>query len=130
MKERNIHGDETSWRINGKNHWLWVFVGRWTVIYEVDRKSKDLPSRVLQNYDGNITSDSWAAWNHVGSTHQRCHYHYGRDIDDTIRYRNPGKEFLKFARRLKRMHDSHRADRRFRSKERRLEKKARLEKRI
>ncbi|MFN3654698.1 MAG: transposase, partial [Candidatus Nitrosotenuis sp.] len=26
--ERNIHGDETSWRINGKNHWLWAFVGK------------------------------------------------------------------------------------------------------
>ncbi len=28
-QELNIHGDETSWRIDGINHWLWVFVGKW-----------------------------------------------------------------------------------------------------
>lgn len=110
MKERNIHGDETSWPINGKKHWLWTFVGKWTVIYEVDRsRGRDVPKRMLNGYDGNIASDSWAAWNYAGSTHQRCHYHYERDIDDTIKYKNPAKEFLKFAKRLKRiLHDSQR----------------------
>ncbi len=36
-KEANIHGDETSWRLNGKNYWLWTFVGKWVVIYEIDQ---------------------------------------------------------------------------------------------
>jgi hypothetical protein len=132
MKEKNIHGDETSWRINGKNHWLWAFVGKWAVIFEVDRsRGRDVPMKVLNGYDGNITSDSWPAWNYVGKTHQRCHYHYKSDIDDTIKYKNPGKEFLKFARRLKRiLHDSQNADRKLRSKKKRLEEKARLEQRV
>lgn len=133
MNERNVHGDETSWPINGKKHWLWAFVGKWTVVYEVDRsRGRDLPMKVLNGYNGNITSDSWSAWNYVGSTHQRCHYHYERNIDDTIRYKNPAKEFLKFARRLRRiLHDSQRADRKFRSrKKKRLEKKARFKERI
>jgi len=132
MKERNIHGDETSWRINGKNHWLWAFVGRWTVIYEVDRsRGKNVPMKVLNGYDGNITSDSWAAWNYVGSTHQRCHYHYKRDIDDTIRYKNPTREFIAFAKRLKRiLHDSQKTVKKFRSKKKRLEAKKRFEERM
>ncbi len=47
-KEANIHGDETSWRLNGKNYWLWAFVGKWVVIYEIDKtRSKDVPKRIL-----------------------------------------------------------------------------------
>ncbi len=132
VKERNIHGDETSWRIDGKNHWLWAFVGRWTVVYEIDRsRGRDVPSRMLKGYDGNITSDSWAAWNYAGASHQRCHYHYGRDLDDTMKYKNPGKPFRGFAKKLKRMlHDSQKADRKVKSRKKRVEAKARFEKRL
>jgi hypothetical protein len=109
--ERNIHGDETSWRINGKNHWLWAFVGKWTVIYEVDKsRGRTVPMRMLEGYDGNITSDSWSAWNYVGETHQRCQWHYLNEIKDTIKYKNPGSQFHKFAKKLRRvLYDSQRA---------------------
>ena len=108
-KELNIYGDETIWRVNGENYWLWAFVGRWTVIYEIDKsRGATVPKRILDGYDGNITSDSWSAWNHVGTTHQRCHIHYIREINDTIQYKNPGPEFVPFARRLKKIiNDSH-----------------------
>lgn len=108
-KELNIHGDETSWRVNGENYWLWVFVGRWTVIYEIDKsRGAVVPKRILDGYDGNITSDSYSAWNHVGTTHQRCHIHYIREINDTLQYKNPGPEFAAFARHLKKiLNDSH-----------------------
>lgn len=131
-RERNIHGDETSWRINGKNHWLWTFVGRWTVVYEIDRsRGRDVPATVLKDFDGNITSDSWPAWNYAGKTRQRCHYHYERDIGDTIKYRNPGKEFKSFAKKLKRiLHDSQRASGKIRSRKKRMEAKGRFEERI
>jgi len=107
--ESNIHGDETSWRVNGKNYWLWAFVGKWTVIYEIDKsRGAVVPKRILDGYDGNITSDSWSAWNHVGITHQRCHIHYIREIEDTIQYKNPGSEFAPFASNLKKIiYDSH-----------------------
>ncbi|MDE1862804.1 MAG: IS66 family transposase [Thaumarchaeota archaeon] len=129
--EANIHGDETSWRIDGKNHWLWAFVGRWTVIYEIDRsRGSAVPQRVLGDYGGNITSDSWPAWNHVGSTHQRCHYHYFREIDDTIRYKSPGRQFKRFAKKLRRiLYDSQRAGA-IRSRAKRIITRKRFEKRI
>ncbi len=131
-KEFNINGDETSWRINGKNHWLWAFVGRWTVLYEVDQsRGKSVPMRILDGYDGCVTSDSWSAWNSVGASHQRCHVHYTREIDDTVQYKNPGKEFERFAKKLKRiLHDSQKTGRRYRNRTKRMEVKARLEKRV
>ncbi|MDI1495452.1 MAG: Transposase, partial [Cenarchaeum symbiont of Oopsacas minuta] len=49
--ELNIHGDEISWRINGKNNWLWAFVGKWTTIYEIDKsRGRIAPMRVLKGY--------------------------------------------------------------------------------
>jgi len=108
-KELNIYGDETSWRVDGKNYWLWAFVGKWTVLYEIDKsRGATVPNRILKGYDGNITSDSYSAWNHVGTTHQRCHIHYIREINDTINHKSPGEEFAPFARRLKKiLNDSH-----------------------
>ena len=108
-EELNIHGDETSWRVDGKNHWLWVFVGKWTVIYEIDKsRLMKVPKRILKRYDGNITSDLYSAWNHVGTTHQKCHIHYIWEIDDTTNYQNLESEFESFARQLKKIiYDSH-----------------------
>ena len=104
LKEKSLHGDETSWRIKGKNHWLWAFLGRWSVIYEVDRsRGKDVPRRVLGDYGGTIISDSWPAWNHTGARWQRCLVHYLRELEDTVRYKSPGPEFFRFRKKLRRI---------------------------
>jgi transposase len=104
IKEKSIHGDETSWRIKGRNHWLWAFLGRWSVIYEVDRsRGKDVPKRVLGDYRGIVVSDSWPAWNHIGARWQRCLVHYLRELEDTIRYKSPGRDFIPFRKKLRRI---------------------------
>jgi len=129
--ESNIHGDETSWRVNGTNYWLWAFVSKWTVIYEIDKsRGASVPKRILDGYNGNITSDSWSAWNHVGKTHQRCHIHYIREINDTLQYKNPGPEFISFASNLERIiYDSHDVAK-IKSESKRIHAKKNLERRI
>ncbi len=130
-QELNIHGDETSWRIDGINHWLWVFVGKWTIIYEIDKsRGREVPKKILKEYKGNVTSDSWPAWNYAGKTHQRCHVHYKREILGTIDHKNPGKEFEPFAKRLQKiLYDSQDAAK-IQSKIKRLKIKKNLEVRI
>ena len=103
-REASIHGDETSWRIKGRNHWLWAFLGRWSVVYEVDRsRGKDVPRRVLGDYRGTVISDSWGAWNHVGARWQRCLVHYLRELEDTVKYKSPGVDFFPFRKKLRRI---------------------------
>ncbi len=81
-------------------------------------------------HDGNITSDSYGAWNHVGATHQKCHIHYIREIDDTINRKNPGAEFESFAKKFKKIiYDSHNAVS-IADKSKRLLAKKNLERRI
>ncbi len=132
MRERSLGGDETSWRIKGKNHWLWAFVGKWSVIYEVAKsRGKDVPRRVLGDYGGTVISDSWPAWNHVGKKWQKCLVHYLREIEDTLKYKSPGKGFFPFAKKLRRiLRDSIRVGEKVTVHEERLRAKARLESRV
>ncbi|MGH9919447.1 MAG: IS66 family transposase [Nitrososphaerales archaeon] len=104
LQEKSLHGDETSWRIKGKNHWLWAFLGRWSVVYEVDKsRGKDVPRKVLGDYGGIVVSDSWGAWNYIGKRWQRCLVHYLRELKDTMKYKSPGPEFAPFAKKLRRI---------------------------
>ena len=131
-EEASLGGDETSWRIKGRNHWLWAFVGRWSVIYEVAKsRGKDVPRRVLGDYGGTVISDSWPAWNHVGKGHQRCLVHYLREMEDTMKYKNPGREFASFAKKFRRiLRDAIRTGEMVKNHEERSRAKGRLEARI
>jgi transposase len=132
-REASLGGDETSWRIKGRNHWLWAFVGKWSVVYEVAKsRGKDVPLKVLgDDYGGTVISDSWPAWNYVGKKWQRCLIHYLREIEDTIKYKSPGKKFAPFAKKLRRiLRDSIRTGEKIKNRDERLRTKMRLEARI
>ena len=132
-REVSVHGDETSWKIKGRNHWLWAFLGKWSVVYEVaNSRGKNVPRRVLgKDYAGTVISDSWPAWNHVGRGHQRRLVHYLREIQDTMRYKSPGKEFSPFAKKLRRIfRDAIMIGERVKDPTERLRTKGRLEARI
>ena len=63
--------------------------------------------KMLEEFVGMVTSDSWPTWNHVGTEHQKCHLHYKRDINTTME-ENKGAEFQAFAKKLKQiLWDSH-----------------------
>ncbi len=108
-----INGDEPVWRVDGTNYRLWAVVTRYAVIYEVHRRrNSKVPKKMLgKDYPGCVTSDSWAAWNVIGSEHQKCHLHYARDVKDTLKYKNPGQDYRRHARTLRAiLWDSHVVD--------------------
>ena len=105
-----INGDESVWRVDGTNYWLWAVVTRYAVIYEVHRRrNSKVPKKMLgKDYSGCVTSDSWGAWNVIGAMHQKCHLHYVRDVKATLRYKNPGQDYRRHARTLRAiLRDSH-----------------------
>ncbi len=98
----HVFGDETSWRVAGVLYWLWILVGDNSTVFYVDkRRGGDVLETLLGGYAGHVTSDSHSAWNRIGRTHQKCHYHYLREIIRTLTMKNPGPEFKKFAKALK-----------------------------
>jgi hypothetical protein len=80
-----VNGDETGWRQNGRNRWLWVFVNKWVAVYTIDKgRNKTVPQRILgENYEGTVGSDFHSSYNHVGRKWQKCHCHLDRDLKET-----------------------------------------------
>jgi hypothetical protein len=62
-----VHGDETSWRHNGSNHWVW-YAGDDDLAYfqfDAHRSGKAAQSILGQNFAGTLVSDAYAAYNAV-----------------------------------------------------------------
>ena len=91
-----IFGDETSWRVAGILYWLWILVGSDSAVFYVDkRRGGDVLEALLGGYAGHVTSDSHSAWNRIGRTHQKCHYHYLREILLHPDHEKPGARIQK-----------------------------------
>ena len=89
--------DETSWRINGKNYWLWIFINKELALYVVrKRRSSKVPIEILKNQDGKtIISDRYSAYNELakesGCEQQICWTHLLRNSKDLAEHYNEAK---------------------------------------
>jgi transposase len=84
-----LHGDETGWRENGVNGYIWSFstVGEDAVrYYEYDRsRAGAVLKRVLAGqFSGHLVSDFYCAYNEYAGKHQRCWVHLLRDLHALI----------------------------------------------
>lgn len=72
-----VYVDETGWRMDGKNWWLWVFVTDRGVQYAIeDTRGKGVPERVLgDKEDRVIISDGYAAYQNLPGDKQQCWVH-------------------------------------------------------
>jgi hypothetical protein len=63
-QQASIHIDETSWRVDGVPHWLWVFVNDVVALYVVSRsRGSKVPQALLgPNFDGVVISDFFNAY--------------------------------------------------------------------
>ena len=78
-----VHADETGWREDGVNGYVWTFSTP-TERYFVRRgRDKGVVDDVLGvEFDGVLVSDFYAAYNHYPGLHQRCWAHLLREIHD------------------------------------------------
>ena len=77
-----VYADETGWRMNGQNWWLWVFVTEQGIRFVIDdSRGKGVPQDVLGN--GNINriliTDFYAAYHQIPGKKQKCWVHLLRD---------------------------------------------------
>ena len=78
-----VHADETGWREDGANGYVWTFstpTGR----YFLRRgRHKEVVDEVLdESFSGVLVSDFYAAYHHYPGLKQRCWVHLLRDIHD------------------------------------------------
>lgn len=62
-----VNGDETGWRVEGENWWLWVFTNKATTLYQIDktRSSKVVRNVLGKKYQGILSSDFYSAYNEL-----------------------------------------------------------------
>jgi transposase len=72
-----VYADETGWKMEGKNWWLWVFVTDRGVQYVIeDTRGKGVAQRALgQKQDRVIISDGYAAYQNLPGDKQQCWVH-------------------------------------------------------
>jgi hypothetical protein len=81
------HGDETGWRENGQNGYVWGFLGVapqpvYYFVYHQSRASR-IPQGILGlHFRGHLISDFYAAYNVIRGPHQRCWVHMLRDLHE------------------------------------------------
>jgi transposase len=107
MKEAKVvYADETGWRMNGENFWLWVFKTEQGIRYVIEEsRGRGVAERALgEKSDRVIVSDGYAAYSKLAGENQQCWVHLLRAAkgaspnlyDDLVTaYRNLGIELTK-----------------------------------
>jgi hypothetical protein len=77
-----LHADETGWRVQGKNWWLWVFGNKESALYTIDKsRGKDVAHRILgEFFIGVLVVDGWGAYMSLLCEQQSCMAHLLRKI--------------------------------------------------
>ena len=69
-----VHGDETGWRENGRNGYLWSFSTPKVryLLYRPSRGGAVVEEVLGEEFDGVLVSDFYGAYNVYQGPHQRC----------------------------------------------------------
>lgn len=80
-----IHADETGWREDGINGYLWTFSTPTACVYTHGGRGKGMVDDTLGDADATLVSDFYAAYDHYPGLQQKCWAHLWRDIHDLER---------------------------------------------
>jgi hypothetical protein len=78
-----VQADETGWRENGRNGYVWTFSTPTEQVFVRRRRNKEVVDEVLGDaFSGVLVSDFYAAYHRYPGLKQRCWAHLLRDIHD------------------------------------------------
>lgn len=97
-----VHADETGWRTNGKNGYLWTLTNAEHTLYHVDRSrsGKVIAGLLGEAFGGTLVSDFYAVYDQFDCPQQKCLAHLLRELGDTVQKR-PELESHTFFKRCK-----------------------------
>jgi uncharacterized coiled-coil protein SlyX len=97
-----VHGDETGWREDGHNGYLWTFSTPTAQYLTYGSRGRAEVITVLgERFGGTLVTDFYVGYNHHDGPHQRCWAHLLRDVDEAAA-QQPGDDGVqRWARRVK-----------------------------
>lgn len=86
-----LHIDETSWKVNGNNHWLWVFINNVVALFVLSKsRGSKVPAALLgDEFEGTIISDFFTAYSPLDVNKAKCWAHLLRDSHELTKGRPP-----------------------------------------
>lgn len=103
---RFIHADETGWKVDGDNYWLWKFSNKRICISHIDpSRGQAVVEKIIgDKYNGVIISDFLSAYNKIeAKAKQRCLVHILRDLKKVMEYWHDDGEVMNYCLRLKKI---------------------------
>ena len=80
-----VHADETGWREDGANGYVWTFSTPTERYFLRRGRGKAVVDEALgESFSGVLVSDCYAAYHHYDGPKQRCWAHLLRDIHDLV----------------------------------------------
>lgn len=95
-----VYVDETGYKLNGKQWWLWTFVCDNVTLFVIRKsRSKEVVEEILgKGYKGIISCDGWKTYENFSDRLQRCWAHLLRE---SFHLKEKYKDFEKYHERLK-----------------------------
>jgi transposase len=106
---RIVHGDETVWREEGQNGYVWCFcTPEGERYYEYNRSRAGAVAKQILSagFKGTLVTDFYAAYNDIACEHQRCWAHLLRDLHALKEEHDDNEQVLGWAGELRRLYDS------------------------
>lgn len=105
-----VHADETGWRENGQNGYIWLFStpgeqGRRCFLYDQHRHQAIVERALGESFQGVLVSDFYGAYNWYAGRHQRCWAHLLRDLHTLKEEHADQPEVLAWANALRALYD-------------------------
>jgi transposase len=99
-----VHADETGWRTNGKNGYLWTLTNDQHTLYHVNRSrsGKVIAELLGEAFGGTLVSDFYAVYDQFECRQQKCLTHLLRELRDAVAQR-PALKSHRFFRQCKRV---------------------------
>lgn len=98
------YADETGYRTDGRNGWLWTVCDQRHTLYHVDpsRSGKVIRKLLGESYRGTLGCDFYSGYDRMKCRKQRCNTHLLRELRDTAK-ENPAFADHPFYRKCKRL---------------------------
>ena len=101
-----VHADETGWREDGVNGYVWTFSTPAERYFVRRSRGKKVVDEVLgESFDGVLVSDFYAAYNHYPGLKQRCWVHLLRDIHELKALYPEDTGLARWAEAVRRLYD-------------------------
>src|SRR5712692_1815776 len=102
-----IQADETGWREDGENGYIWSVSTPTVRYYEYhhSRAGEVVKQLIGEDFEGVLGSDFYAGYNIHQGLHQRCWVHFLRDIHDLKKLHPDHAELWQWAKQVKKIYE-------------------------